>query len=194
MEWYDAVGGASRAALFLPSGPGALSSDGTTVSAGTLSIANGGTGAASLASGYVRSTGSVLTGGNTVPVSMILTSSSGVPSSSTQFFAIPGLSTSATESTRVVPAPVSGTATDLYCYIIAANGANTFTLQPRSNGANLSGFGALTIASSAAAATYSITGQSGSITAGDRISISGNNAVAATAPVAVCQLVIRASQ
>ncbi|CAB4184891.1 hypothetical protein UFOVP1122_43 [uncultured Caudovirales phage] len=35
MEWYDAVGAATRAALFLPSGTGPLSSDGTTLTAGT---------------------------------------------------------------------------------------------------------------------------------------------------------------
>jgi hypothetical protein len=109
--------------------------------------------------------------------------------SATTFEGNPGLGVSATESTRQVSAPATGTATLLSCNSSAVQSATgNLVVTLRNNTANTAL--AFTILANGAGGTYSSSGAV-PITAGDLLSIQMANAATANGPVLYCSVTIQ---
>ena len=171
MEWYDAVGGASRAALFLPSGTGFVRSNGTNVSASSI-VAN------DLPS--------------TVGFVIHCSSTGGVAASTTAYFCQPGLGVqTASDNNRRAVMPVAGTVTAVVCAALgtqSGTGANVLTLQKNTVDTSLTG----TLAAGSSS-NVTFTGSSVSYAAGDWVSIKGVNAATAPAVILSCSIFVKGS-
>jgi len=174
--------------------------DAAKVTTGTFAIGRLATGTPD-GTKFVRDDGTLATpsGGGTVRVAVLMGSSTGISSGATQFVGHIGLSPSASEDARQVPAPVTGNMTELFCTSSGSFGANTTVIQARLNTAATGGSSSdmsgltFTIPTSSAQGTYSVTGQSVAVTKGNRLTLRIQNNVLATAPVLACMAVIEYS-